>query len=238
VKINHIFLDMDDVLCDFVGGVLRLVHREDALQHWPTGQWHIHKVLGIDSHELQSVIDHHGEHFWAGLKPLPWAEELVHICESFATVSIASIPSHSPYSAAGKLQWIERHFPKFSREYDLCTNKARLATDCCVLIDDNERNTDEFQEAGGRGVLFPQPWNSYSVYKNALDDRVTFIKGCLKYHAEVLAGSCSYLELLDQAQVEQKRLNAEISRLSNELVAWQTNSRTPMDCVACCEGRS
>ena len=38
--------------------------------------------------------------------------------------------------------------------------KSQLANYNTVLIDDDKTNCDEFRAAGGKSVLFPQPWNN------------------------------------------------------------------------------
>jgi hypothetical protein len=163
MKINHIFLDMDGVLCDFVGAALRIHKRLDALEAWPKGEWDIAKVLGISTEDFWATIDHHAEHFWADLQPYPWMNDLVRLLESFGIpITIASSPSYDPYSAAGKLMWLKRHLPQFKRRYLLGSEKHLLAMPGTVLIDDNDDGTLRFSDAGGWAVLFPQPWNQLS----------------------------------------------------------------------------
>jgi hypothetical protein len=163
MKISHIYLDMDGVLCDFVGAALRIHKRLDALDHWPAGEWDIAKVLGISTDEFWAPIDHHAEHFWAGLEPYPWLNNLVNLLESTgAPITIASSPSYDPYSAAGKLMWLKKHLPQFKRRYLLGGEKHLLARPNAVLIDDNDQGVYQFHTAGGWGITFPQPWNQLS----------------------------------------------------------------------------
>lgn len=178
MRINQIYLDMDGVLCDFVGAALRVHKRMDALDAWPKGEWDIANVLGVKEHEFWARIDYHGEHFWADLQPYPWMNGLVKMLSCYSIpIMIASSPSYDPYSAAGKLLWLDRYLPQFRRRYFFGGAKHLLASPWAVLIDDNDKNVDEFRKSGGKAVLFPQPWNHGPDVK--AEDKVSYVADCL-----------------------------------------------------------
>jgi len=189
MRITHIYLDMDGVLCDFVGAALRVHRQLDALDHWPAGEWDIAKVLRVKSEEFWWRIDHHGERFWASLQPYPWAADLVRLLESMSVpITIASSLSYDPYSAAGKLQWLSEHFPQFKRRYLLGSEKHLLAKPGAVLIDDNDQGVEDFRQAGGQAVLFPQAWNRRFDVKDQ-DKLSCVVNGLSKIIGEA---SCKY----------------------------------------------
>jgi hypothetical protein len=178
-----IFLDMDGVLCDFVGAALRLFDASPLLATWPAGEWDVAKVLGVTDAEFWGRIDAQGQGFWAELPEYPWASQLVDFLERIGEVVICTTPSAAHYSAAGKVIWLERHFGgRFARRYVMVRDepespskrapwaysKAMLARSGVCLVDDNDRNVERFKTHGGRAVLVPQPWNGlhYPEYRD------------------------------------------------------------------------
>lgn len=160
--IKQIFLDMDGVLTDFTGDVMRLFGREyNPEEH--IGSWDIDDVLDISADELWRKIDEQGSKFWSEMTPLPRAFALYELVRSYADVIITTTPSEHSSSAAGKLEWLDRHFRpsgrRAFRKYMLCVEKHHLAGPGCVLIDDKNENCERFVAAGGQAILFPQPWN-------------------------------------------------------------------------------
>jgi len=164
MKIDWVGVDIDGVLADFVGMACRVHHRMDVTEHYATmapGEYDTFKLLGMTKSDFWHAIHRHGETFWAILEPYPWAYELISLCQSVArgNVALVTTPSESPYSAAGKLQWIERHFPELHNSYYLCHDKSKLAARGRLLIDDNDDNCSAWSAAGGVAFLWPQPWN-------------------------------------------------------------------------------
>lgn len=173
-----IFLDMDGVLCDFISAALEAHGRIELLQSWPAGEWEIAKVLGCTTGEFWRSVDHQGEHFWSGLQPYGWARELAHLAARYGETLIASTPSESHHSAAGKVLWLERHFPgwfpaskrTFTARKDLIARPGRL------LVDDSDRNVSAWIAAGGEAVLFPQPWNSLGEHFRTDEARFRYVR--------------------------------------------------------------
>lgn len=157
---QHIFVDLDGVLADFVSGALKLHEREDHLEAWPPGEFDMARALGITSGQFWGGIDRAGACFWGELKPFPWAFELIRELRTIAPVTIATSPSQDPNCLAGKVQWLQRHFGRSFRDYLIGPPKYLLAAPGRVLIDDSDRNIHSFRDYGGKGILFPQPWNS------------------------------------------------------------------------------
>jgi len=59
------------------------------------------------------------------------------------------------------------------QDYILTREKHLLARKGAVLIDDSDANVDAFNRGGGRGILFPQVWNS--KYRLAGQDPVEYV---------------------------------------------------------------
>lgn len=156
----RICLDMDGVLCDFVGGAAKalgfdakLVRRHgfyEDVGHTPESFWRGIEALGVD--------------FWRKLDAYPWANWLMAQCERLAggwdNLIILSSPSLCPNSASGKVLWLQDRLGRDFRSYLLGSRKEFCARPDTVLIDDTEHVCQAFVQAGGHALLFPRPWNA------------------------------------------------------------------------------
>lgn len=180
--ITQICLDLDEVLCDFVGPALRL-HGLDpvtVLESWPAGVYSMPTVVAMEERAFWGPIVENGYEFFAGLPLKPWAEELLDLCGRLATVTVVTRCTHGP-SAAGKIDWLERHG---LHRYLIGPAKDVCAHGGSVLIDDWDKNCDDFAMAGGRAILLPRIWNPLHGLK---DDPMGHVRRQLKE----LANGCS-----------------------------------------------
>jgi hypothetical protein len=156
----HILLDLDGVLVDFVRGSCEAL----GLDPLPPAEvrWNFYEQLGLSGEEFWPKL---GKDFWAGL---PWTEEgpsLVEALESSfpkESIAILSSPCRTPGCAEGKIAWIEKNLPQYVGRYFLGTAKYFLAGPRKILLDDYDRNVENFTRNGGVGVLTPRPWNRAS----------------------------------------------------------------------------
>ena len=173
MKNIQIYLDMDEVLVDFVGGVCALHNiTKDHLQaHWPIGTWGMvdPTVLALG---LQDVIppenrerwfwDVIGSHryFWENLKTLPWTEDVLKlVCKYDPDFHIVSSPSQCVTSYTGKVWWLKDKIGSAFNQFFLSPHKHLLAQPGTVLIDDREANVEKFVKCGGAGIVFPTHYN-------------------------------------------------------------------------------
>ena len=167
-----IFVDMDEVIADFIGQVCRLFQvtpdQVDRLR--PNGEWSIVpslRQLGKvrDVRDMWDTIDSRGSDFWRTLPVLPGTDKIIQMVSAITDQwYLLSSPSHSIYSRIGKIQWIKRVFgPTFDR-YLLTPHKHLLAGPGRILIDDRPDNVHTFQENGGLGILYPHPGNENRGY--------------------------------------------------------------------------
>lgn len=166
-----ILLDMDGIIADFTGGICGIHGKSDPYD-WPEhkGNYQIEKLLGMTPEEMFAPCD---EDFWAGLEPTKDAHRIVETCiqaVGLKNVCILSSPTkHNHGCVAGKLRWLDRHFPEFNRQYLFGNRKDFCAHQGNILIDDYEKNVSEFIDAGGRAHLYGRPWNTANE-KNAFDE--------------------------------------------------------------------
>jgi hypothetical protein len=176
VKEKVALIDLDGVLYDFVGGVLKLKHinRADFLDFWDehhAGTYDIAKVISkyLTDHEdftetqMWELIDDSASDFWLDLYTYPGADHFYDmVVDLFGedNVYFCSTPNNGA-SAMGKLNALRRDFgPRAARRFILTPHKHLLANAHTVLIDDSDEHIAHFKKHGGHTVLYPRVWNS------------------------------------------------------------------------------
>jgi len=176
----RIFLDLDGVLADFVGGACR-IHgwtRERFAAKHPPGSWFMQSTLQVSNTKFWRHIDEAGVDFWLGLQPTPWARELVRLVEQYTKDwYVLSAPSKHVSSYVGKLGWIRRFFGDDFDRLLLTSHKHLLATPQSLLIDDREKTTEAFVASGGHAIIFPSLHNCFHPYAA---DPVPYVSRALK----------------------------------------------------------
>lgn len=154
---EHVFLDMDGVLCDFTQRAMAVNGHNYDEQTYPRLEWDICKVVGVSETVFWDRIDNDAL-FWEKLRPFPWFYDLMAMAVLHGEVRIVTTPSSSPASHSGKRHWLSQFGVPF--EPIMCKAKHLLAAPGRLLIDDNDKNVLNFREAGGDAIVFPQPWNT------------------------------------------------------------------------------
>ena len=166
MKPKRIFLDLDDVLNDFTMTSLRRLGC--AIETYdPEWGWDIVRAAN-DSHPLRNFTP---ETFWASFDRKHWAtipksdtcDWLIDRCVSIVgrdNVCILTCPIDDPDCTAGKQEWIQTNLPKWlHRQFLIGPSKHLCAAPDALLLDDRDKNVDDFYEAGGQSILVPRPWN-------------------------------------------------------------------------------
>ncbi len=158
-------IDMDGVLCDFVGGVARLFDVDaDALREAdaasPKGG--VEQGLGVSATQFWKRLDGAGPGFWADLEPFADALEVWRelVAMEHVHAYVCSTPSKCVTSPAGKLAWMQKHLGgRDFQDYFLTKHKHHLAhasRPSCLLVDDSPPTCSAFAFAGGETVLMPR----------------------------------------------------------------------------------
>ena len=163
-----IFVDLDGVLVNFVGGL----HRALGLGHDPElypykrGNYNMFPDVVTATkgrHTMDSLLNAcRAVAFWENLDWDPRGNRILEIlCKHTDDIYLASYPMDYYGSWVGKLKWINKYLPTYnSRVILLTAPKHFLAKPNTILIDDCDKNVEEFAAAGGMSYLTPQPWNS------------------------------------------------------------------------------
>jgi hypothetical protein len=153
-----VFLDLDGVLVDFVGGAF--AHHGKSLPMREV-RWDFPKQLGFEDAWAESFWAGLGYDFWANLDWTAEGQALLAQLEGLFgdRIALLTSPAKTSGCAEGKLAWIGRHLPKYARRYFIGPPKELIAGPGKILVDDHEENTRKFAAAGGRAILVPRPWN-------------------------------------------------------------------------------
>lgn len=166
--VDTCFLDLDGVLVDFVGGALKLHGRE--LPYEQT-EWNFQHQLGIPAEEFWPPMGHD---FWAGLEWTADGKEILAGLEDiFETIVILTSPIDTPGAVEGKMAWIRREMPAYTRRFFVGPPKQTIASETKLLIDDHTDNVSLWRAAGGPAVLVPRPWNI--AEPSTVDELLDFI---------------------------------------------------------------
>lgn len=184
-QIRTIFLDVDDVIVDWVGGAIKLLgyDLEKIKLKWKSLEprpWDFFDVIDHTKEDGWAEINNAGPEFWSGLDLLPWANDLIDTCRSFATTIFLTSPSEHHSSHSGKAQWMQAMFGRQFRDYLLGSVKCECSHPGALLIDDSPRNCRSFAdpERGGHAILFPALANN--LYHIESEDRLSYVKEQLK----------------------------------------------------------
>ena len=158
-----ILMDMDGVLVDFVGGVLRHFNvNTNKLKDWKPGDYHIEKFLGLDEVDFWACLK---TDFWSSLNWHPEASIFIRLLQEIDHVghrwALCSSPGNA-YGAHGKIIWLEQHMPNVYAQHQwvFTPDKSLLASGKTVLIDDSDHNCNNFRACGGQAILVPRHWNT------------------------------------------------------------------------------
>lgn len=153
-----IYLDIDGVLADFNKAATSLIDVPN-----PPSKWHWYEDIpnGFETVNAGCTID-----FWANLEWMTDGKEILKLVEqTFSNIYLLTIPMPNPESYTGKILWVQKHLPQYTKRTIIThVPKKLFANSNAVLIDDRDKNIDEFNKAGGRAILVPRPWNrAYNI---------------------------------------------------------------------------
>lgn len=165
-----VYIDMDGVLADFVSGYLDLIRA--PLRHADITAWDIWRFTGETEDLMFKNLEAAGPTFWEDLRVYPEAMDLLYRFNRFRSmryyprILTAVDYARNPSAAVGKSNWapslcmgLPLVFADSSQPGGGAAAKARLAQPGDILIDDSPANVKAWIEAGGRGYLYPRPWN-------------------------------------------------------------------------------
>ena len=135
-----IYCDLDGVLADFERGYEELTGIDLQGEFKPEGA------------EFWNPISKAGVGFWAGLKWMSDGQQLWDYIKQYKP-ELLSAPSRDESSRIGKYVWVKNKIPGTKLILRYADRKKELASPNAILIDDRAKNIEDWESAGGVGIL-------------------------------------------------------------------------------------
>lgn len=181
MKINKIFIDVDDVLNKFTMYALhsvgcRCVSEFDFSDSVYSPIWGYDIVRAANNMLVGTSVRYTHKTFWDNVSREVWSttpysddfQSILRHCRILvgkSKVALLTKPIDDPECWAGKCEWIRSRCPPWLRKrYFLGQPKSFLAAPSALLIDDSDKNYDNWIGAGGQAILVPRPWNRLHGY--------------------------------------------------------------------------
>ena len=147
----QIYCDLDGVLADFELGYKKLTG-VDLKGKFFSGE------------DFWKPISKAGVGFWVGLQWMPDGQRLWDYIKPFDPI-ILSAPSRDKSSRLGKALWVRNKIPGTKLLLRYAKLKQQLATPTSILIDDRADNINQWEAAGGIGILHTSASNTIEQLK-------------------------------------------------------------------------
>lgn len=164
---NRIAVDMDEVLADALGKLIRLYNAEfsenlTVKDMW--GNWMVNVLPASRQDRLRAYLQE--PDFFEDLDVMPDSQRVMERLAHRYEIFIATAAMEFPNSFGPKFRWLERNFPFLSpTHFVFCGDKSILHAD--YLIDDMPRH---FKYFAGQGILFTAAHNANVAAKIRVDN--------------------------------------------------------------------
>lgn len=151
----RVLLDCDEVLCFFIGGVLKLVHEHTGRLHTAEDvtRFDFAGVLGLDSVQSQAVKSAISRRpgWWRALEPIAGAREGLDKLRAVADVYIITSPWWTCETWLGdRLAWLDKHMGVPAHRVVMTGAKHLVRGD--FLVDDKTETLREWRAEHPDGV--------------------------------------------------------------------------------------
>lgn len=169
---TRVYCDMDGVLVDFAAGAKKAfgidISRDNKKfnQVWdgPNGWQRLQKEWPT---------------FWIDLPPFSYTTRLWNLLNKYHSSILTAYPPGWTSASTGKQIWVNRHLSNFGHTPQQTfhavkrSDKQRYARSASgqpnILIDDHTKNIQEWNAAGGVGVLFNTSAPNFSTIQSVLN---------------------------------------------------------------------
>ena len=152
-----LLIDQDDVLAEYIGAVTEAFNKKyhTHFKKEDCVKWDLYSVFGD---KIETVM--HEPKLFRNLEPTKNAIETFKRLYESGLFDMYIVSAAHPKVVEAKLEWIKQHLPFFpTKHFIVCSCKSRIRGD--YLLDDGMHNIEEFEAAGGKGVVFERPHNKY-----------------------------------------------------------------------------
>ena len=144
-----LYLDMDGVVADFDKYAMGVTGSNKKTHMWPDSIW-------------KKLVQGH-QRMYRDLEKMPQADDLVRMCTNLCAsrgwniLFLTAIPKDNdmPWAFADKMEWAKKYYPNIPVHFGPYSHdKWHHCKHGDILIDDRESNIDEWNTAGGVGILY------------------------------------------------------------------------------------
>jgi hypothetical protein len=146
------FVDLDGVLVDFDQGYKELTNITPQQAN----------EKGIET--FWEPISKAGAKFWITLKWMSDGKQLWDYIKKYNPI-LLSAPSREESSKLGKRVWVKRELPNVKLILRSAERKQEFANSTSILIDDRQKNIDQWEAAGGIGIFHTDTPNTIKQLK-------------------------------------------------------------------------
>lgn len=147
-----IYCDMDSVLVDFDRGYQELTGMTSQQAD----------ANGVEA--FWEPLTKAGAKFWITLQWMPDGKQLWDYIKKYNPI-LLSAPSREESSKLGKRVWVKRELPGVKLILKYASQKQEYASPTSILIDDRQKNIDQWEAAGGIGILHTSTANTIEQLK-------------------------------------------------------------------------
>lgn len=162
-----IYCDIDEVLTDLSGSARDLDKNIDS---YPQSRY-------------WGIIKNEGIRFWENMKWLKEGKKLWNFIKDYEPIIISAYsPEMAENSIKGKRKWVSKNLGKEVEKRTVVCRRAEKMSHACpnsILIDDSEKNVNEFNLNGGIGFLF----------RNNADEIIENLKVGMFSHTQIASNS-------------------------------------------------
>lgn len=154
-----ILFDMDGVVANFTKAAMD-VHKKSL--PYDQIEWNWPAQVGFKDATDPAFWEPLGNtEFWANLPVMEDGFDLFKAVENvYGIHNIAFLSDASAFASGdGKMIWLKKYFPEYQKRVVFTKYKDLVASPDKLLIDDNDENVRRFDDAGGKAIVLPRPWN-------------------------------------------------------------------------------
>jgi len=166
-----LLLDLDGVIIDLATHLFSYYDVPCLEDEYPDGyMWdiggavnHIREQDGLPAVPMETFWSTLSYNFWRNLPQYPTARNFIEWLEMSGELEVCfcTASAGTPESVAGRYDWVKDYYPNKVNSMFMTSNKSPLGRiPGAILIDDSDKNVDDFRAVGGDAILVPRPWNS------------------------------------------------------------------------------
>lgn len=157
---SKLYVDLDGVLADFVTGVKKLVPDYTEAKYEQDSKYRNKMWDAVRKHSKD------GGRLWEDLPLMPDALTLWNYVKKYNPEILTATGDPKYNAEEQKRKWVKKHLGNVKINFvQRAADKAQYATNGDILIDDKQKATKPWIDAGGQGILHTSAENTIKQLK-------------------------------------------------------------------------